>query len=401
MKILQLCLRIPFQQTDGGNIAMYNMADSLVNAGCTVKMLAFNTKKHFLKENEIDPGKKKRFELQYVFLNADVTVEGVIKNFFSRESYHISRFHTMEMENALREILLKESFDIIQFESLFMAPYLAIARKYSSAKCILHAHNVETLIWQRLTTGEKNFIKKKYLAYLTDKLEHYEKKMLQQFDAIAALTPEDKKWIQLMGCTKPVIAFPIGIDTARYTQELTFPHKIKLFHLGSMNWLPNIEAMEWLARDILQPLVQAVPNIEIHIAGRHMPESFFNLHNNSSCFVYGGVDNPLAFTADKQIMIVPLLSGGGMRVKIIEGMASGKIIVSTTIGAEGTGTIDGYDILIADTPSEFIEKIKLAVHDKNLMLQISKNAIFTAREKFDNQVIAKNVLNFYSSLITK
>ncbi|MBK8845384.1 MAG: glycosyltransferase family 4 protein [Bacteroidetes bacterium] len=401
MKVLQLCLRIPFQQTDGGNIAMYNIADSLVDAGCTVKMLAFNTKKHFLKENEIDADKKKRFQLQWVYLNADVTAMGVVKNFFTNESYHISRFHTAEMETVLRELLINETFDIIQFESLFMAPYLAVARKYSSAKCVLHAHNVETIIWQRLAAGEKNFLKRKYLGYLTAKLDQYEKKMLQQFDAIAALTPEDKKLMQLMGSTLPIQSFPIGIDTGRYKQELTFNTKIKLFHLGSMNWLPNVEAIQWFADSILQPLVQTLPNIEVHLAGRHMPVAFFNLHDNTSCFVYGGIDNPLEFVHDKQIMIVPLLSGGGMRVKIIEGMAAGKIIVSTTVGAEGTGTVDGKDILIADTPSAFIEKIKLAVTDKNLMLRISENAIFTAREKFDNKVIAKNICEFYSSLITK
>lgn len=400
MKILQLCLRVPLPPYDGATIAMYNLAESLTLSGAEVKMLSFNTKKHFIDLSTIEAELLEKYKLETVYLDASVKISGAIKNLFRKnESYNIVRFDSDFFHHKLKSILQAESFDIIQFEGLFLSPYLQTARKYSKAKMILRAHNVEWLIWKRLAGASAHPIKKKYLSFLASRLRQYEKNMVNQFDAIVALTPEDKKLLIDEGCTIPVEIAPVGLNTLRFddVKPLEQAQHISVFHLGSMDWLPNIEAVNWFLKKVWPLIIAKTDCIQLYLAGKNMADDFFRIQMKN-VFVEGEIKDAKKFMSDKTVMIVPLLSGGGMRVKIVEGLAAGKVIVSTSIGAEGIACTHGENILIANTAEEFANTILSCLNNHLLLNKISVNAQLLARNVYDNSQIGKHVAAFYNTL---
>ncbi len=395
MRILLLCLRSPYPPADGGTIAMYNMAKALKKAQAHVKILAFNTKKHFVDPAGIPVDVVSDFNPEFVYLDATVKPLPALFNLVSGSSYNVSRFNTNLFRQTLEQLLDREEFDVIQMESLFMTPYLNTIRKKTKAKIILRSHNVEFLIWQRLAASEKNSIRKWYLQLLSTRLKNYEREIVNNFDGIIALTEEDKKLYLQLGASVPIKVSPIGLDTETYSVNYNAP--LSIVHLGSMDWLPNIEGVEWFLETVYPKLIQRFPNSVVSLAGKSMPEKIYSLATGN-LHIEGRIDDAKKYLLDKQIMIVPLLSGGGMRVKIIEGMTMGKTIVSTTIGAEGIQYENNKNILIADSPEAFLDAISKCIKDPELAFSIGREARKLAETVYENKIVGSGILEFYTSI---
>ena len=399
LKILQLCLRIPLPPYDGATIAMYNLAESLTASGAEVKMLSFNTKKHFMDINSIDAALLEKYKLETVFLDASVNAWDAFANLFKpNESYNIVRFDSEAFHQKLKELLQSETFDFILFEGLFLSPYLQTVRTFSKAKCILRAHNVEWLIWKRLAKATKNPLKKTYLYFLSDRLKRYENKVINNFDAIIAISEIDKNLFLRDGCNIPIEVAPTGMNTAKYKNiEQMDADSLSLFHLGSMDWLPNIEAVDWLLKDIWPLIQQKSTKVHLFLAGKNMNPKYFSI-KSKNLIVAGEIKDALKFMENKQIMVVPLLSGGGIRIKILEGLAAGKVIVSTSTGAEGINYTDKKNILIADTPEDFTKTILSLLNNPNLLNNIAREAQILARTQYDNNLIGKKLAGFLKAI---
>ena len=399
LKILQLCLRIPLPPYDGATIAMYNLAESLTASGAEVKMLSFNTKKHFMDINSIDAALLEKYKLETVFLDASVNAWDAFANLFKpNESYNIVRFDSEAFHQKLKELLQSETFDFILFEGLFLSPYLQTVRTFSKAKCILRAHNVEWLIWKRLAKATKNPLKKTYLYFLSDRLKRYENKVINNFDAIVAISELDKNLFLKDGCNIPIEVAPTGMNTAKYKNiEQMDADSLSLFHLGSMDWLPNIEAVDWLLKDIWPLIQQKSTKVHLFLAGKNMNPKYFSI-KSKNLIVAGEIKDALKFMENKQIMVVPLLSGGGIRIKILEGLAAGKVIVSTSTGAEGINYTDKKNILIADTPEDFTKTILSLLNNPNLLNNIAREAQILARTQYDNNLIGKKLAGFLKAI---
>ncbi len=397
MKILQLCLRSPYPPADGGTIAMFNMAVALKKAGACVKILAFNTKKHFVDPSTLPEQFVTDFSPELVYLDATVRPVPAFLNLLGGGSYNVSRFKTQLFKDTLEQLLDREQFDVIQLESLFMTPYLQTIRKKSKAPVILRSHNVEFQIWQRLASTEKNSFKKWYLTLLSTRLKNYEATVVNQLDGIIALTAEDKLLYEQVGCRVPVTVSPIGLDTEQYPVNKNSGQQLSVVHLGSMDWLPNIEGVDWFLNEVYPKLRNDQSEIPIFLAGKNMPERIFALEK-SGLHIQGRIDDAKKFLFDKQIMIVPLLSGGGMRVKILEGMAMGKTIISTSIGAEGIRCENEKNILIADSPEEFRNAIIKCLENPEFTYAIGNQARLLAESEYENKVIGSGIMKFYNSL---
>ena len=164
-----------------------------------------------------------------------------------------------------------------------------------------------------------------------------------------------------------------------------------------MNWKPNLEAVGWLNKDIWPTISSAFPNYKLHLAGKNMPQWLIN-HSSKNIINHREVESAIDFMNKFDIMLVPLLSAGGIRVKIIEGMALGKVIISTKIGAEGIEYQDGVNILIANTDKEFRDKIKWLYSNPNKINEIGENAKKHIMKKYDNDLINKKLIQFYKSI---
>ncbi len=398
MKILQLCLRVPFPPRDGGAMAMHSLTHSLAGCGAKVKVLALNTAKHHIAISEIPEWYKESYSLESVFVDTEIKYSEAFSNLFQSGSYNIQRFDCAEMHKLLISVLTDHQFDVIQIESLYMCPYVKTIRNHSKAKVVLRAHNVEYKIWERLALQEGNPIRKLYLKFLAKRLKRYEMQAIKEVDALIPISIQDKVAFEQLGYRKPIIVAPIGltaldsIDRTRKTETINF------YHLGSMDWLPNIEALDWLMVKVIPLLKGSEINMKIYLAGNKMPDRFFKI-KDERIVVEEKVANASDYISNKSVMLVPLLSGGGMRVKIVEALCAGKAVISTTIGAEGINYIKNKNIVIADTPEEFASAILNFCHDHDFLKLIQEGALKLAKQDFDPLKIGDSIIEFYKNMI--
>jgi polysaccharide biosynthesis protein PslH len=398
LRILQICNKAPYPANDGSSIAIWNMAQGLLSAGVELHLLAINTKKHFKPDSGVPESFRARAHYTSVYRNTNVTPWGALANLFGTQSYFVSRFRFGRFRRKLAATLRTHNFDIVQLEGLFMGCYIPTIRKHSKARIVLRAHNIEHFIWKRHIRHEKFRLRKSYLSLQNSRLRAFEEKVFSTVDAIVPITVNDEKAIRAMGFNNRIFPCIMGVDVEDYQTAATAPVKPKtVFYFGSMDWLPNQEAVMWFITHCWPTVHAAVPAAKLIVGGRGMPLSFFHITAPNVSLIEH-VESGRAFFQQHQVMIVPLLSGSGLRIKIIEGMAYGKAIVSTSIGAEGTGSTDGKNIVIADTPEAFSSAVITLLTDNTLRGQLEQEAAAFARREFDNRALTERLLYFYSSL---
>ena len=398
MKVLFVCNKSPWPPKEGGPIAMNNFIEGLIDRGHKVKVLAAITNKYSINLTDVPEPYRKKTGLELAFINLQIKPVKALFNLFTTKSYHVERFISAAFKKKLIDILKKESFDIVQIEMLYMSPYLEIIRKYSTAKVVLRAHNIEHIIWKRVAIEETNLPKKLYLRHLANTLEKYERTVLNQYDGIIPITRKDSMFFS-NETDVPVEPISFGVDFNKIPFHSDVVPEHALFHIGSMNWIPNIEGVKWFLNDVWPNVSKQFPKLNIYLAGRETPDWLKNIELKN-VNVLGEVSDAYAFMKSKTISVAPLFSGSGIRIKIIESMAMGKAVIATSIGAEGINYTNGKNILIADTAKEFVKAIKKLYKDKKLALTIGQNARELVQKEHNIKETAKQLETFYNKLLS-
>ena len=247
MKILILCNKSPYPPKEGGAIAINMMVEGLIEEGHTVKVLAMSTNKYPTDPADIPLDYKTRTRIEFANVDLSIKPWNAFLNLFSNRSFHVERFISSDYTRRLEEILIHEKFDIVQFEMIYMSPYIEVVNKYSKAKLILRAHNIEHKIWERIAEGEQYLLKKLYLRHLASQLKRYELGILRQYNGIATISEVDAVFFRkTMGADDiPVITIPFGINLKNSIQEISQTPTLSLFSIGAMNWIPNSEGIRW------------------------------------------------------------------------------------------------------------------------------------------------------------
>ncbi len=397
MNILFICNKSPWPTKEGGPMAMNQLIEGLLRHGHSVKVVAVNSSKYHVNPDEIPVDYRRQTNIEFVSLNLRIKILPAIWNWILGRSYHVQRFISGRFREKLIKILKRQQFDIVQMETLFMAPYTETIRKYSRAKIVLRAHNIEHLIWKRMHRQEKNILKKAYLAYLYNSLKNYEIKVLDQFDGILPISEKDAVFFR-QHCTIPVQSLPFGIDLQNIVPNTGQVKKYDLVHIGAMNWLPNFEGIEWFLGKVWPSLQQKIPGIKLALAGREMPDKLLHL-SKKNIFVLGEVNNAQTFIRSGKIAIAPLLSGSGIRIKILESMSLSMPVVATSVGAEGIDYQAGKNILISDTPDSFVQAVQHLIYHPDEASRIGKNAQKLISEKYDHVEIIKQLMAFYQKIL--
>jgi glycosyltransferase involved in cell wall biosynthesis len=397
MRILQLCRKFPYPLKDGESIAVTYMAKAYRDLGLELTLLSFNTIKHFFDTAELPPSFDHYAEIHTTYLDNHPTILGAFWNLFSKDSYHISRFETEDFATKLLQILKQKEFDAIQLESVYFAPYIPLIRQHSKALVVMRAHNVEFEIWERVAQNTTFLPKKYYVAYLAKKLKRYEMAQLNNYDVLLAMTTKDLAYFQKLGCKIPTLLTPIGLSLDGYPIREIPLQKPSIAFIGSLDWMPNQEGLAWFLEEVWEGLHRQFPDLELHIAGRNTPDWVFQKAGNG-VVVHGEIPDAKAFLMAHPFSIVPLFSGSGMRVKILQGMALGSLVITTTLGIEGIAAKDGKEVLIADTKEAFISKIATFIKNPEKTTVLRSNAQQFIHQYYDNQQIAKGVIDLIQSL---
>lgn len=397
MKVLQLCHKPPCPPVDGGCLAMYNLSRGLLDNGVDLRIMTIHTHKHDFRENEIPAEFLKSTNIDSVFVDTKLNFIDAFSNLITDDSYNISRFFSPDFDIRLSRILKKEKFDIIHLESLFMTPYLGTIRRHSKAKVVLRSHNLEHIIWERMAVSSRNRIKRAYIKHLAKQLKKYEQNTLNEVNGIAAITKHDANMYRKYGFEGALMDLPFGLFLEEYQYANPGEHFPGIFHLGSMDWKPNEEGIQWFLENVWPKVLKAIPKAQFNLAGRNMPEWLLETELDG-VQLDGEVPSARGYMSQFNIMVVPLLSAGGMRVKIIEGMALGKAIVSTRIGAEGVDGEHGSHLMIADKADEMAAHLIELANDAQKTQELGKNARQLIEERYDHKVLGGHLISFYKSL---
>lgn len=393
MRVLHLTYRVPFPANDGGSIAISNMLLGLTQNGCTLDVVAINTPKHKQSEGT----QNNTFYNQYnVFVDTKIAPLKLLKNvLLGTIPYNVERFYSKAVTAQLETLLNENQYDFIQLESAFTALYMDDIRKHTDIPVIIRTHNIEYLIWERLSVHEKNPVKKFFFKHLAKRLRRFETDYYSKADGIASITMDDRLRMLEMGITSPISVVTAGIVLDKYLKYKGEKGRANtLFSISSLDWMPNIEGLKWFLKQVWPQVMLAKPELELHIAGKATPQWLKEL-NQKNVIVHGFVDDSVAFMNAYQLMIVPLLSGSGMRVKIIEGFASGKCVVSTSVGAEGIPYSNDENIVIADTVDEWVNAITSLIENEEKRAMIEQNAQELVCREFENKNVTGKVIELY------
>ncbi len=396
MRILILTKKFPYPPKDGETIVLYNYLKALHLQGVRPHVFCLNTKKQRFDPNAIPDDMQGWATYHFVDIDTDIKPLPALANLAGGKSYHVDRFDQEHAHQQLGELLKKETFDIVQFETIYTAPYLDTVRKYSDAKCVLRSHNVEHIIWEHIAANESNPAKKAYLKIQSKRLKDYELKQTRAFDALVPITDVDADKFRGLGIALPMLAMPLGLEMteARITIEATNA----VGFIGSLDWLPNEEGVLWFVKEVWPLVNKQLPEANFQIAGRNMPTSIAQI-KQANVEVVGEVESAKDFVNNQQIMVVPLLSGSGMRIKIVEAMALGKAVVTTSLGIEGIAAENGREAVIEDHPQQMATAIIELLNNLEKRELIGQAASAFTRANFSSTVLVAKQLEFYRELI--
>lgn len=343
-----------------------------------VTYLALKDKNLPLAPEESEAG----YATRKLWLTWEETAGGSLKFFaellgnflFSSLPYALAKYRSKAMESEIARLCREEKFDLVICDFLSPAANFLRIREALGAPTVLFQHNVEAQIWKRLAAGKRNPIARWYFGSQFRRMVKWEKRLSEIFDGVVMVSPEDTAFArQEYGLGNVLGDVPTGVDPDYFqTGERTSDGPATIGFLGSMDWMPNIEAVQWFVKEIFPEVKSEVPGARLLVIGRRPPASIRAMaEQDPQIEVTGTVDDVRPFLARCDFLTVPLLSGGGTRIKIMEALAAGLPVVSTTIGAEGLGLVDEEHLLIADSAPEFARAVARMAGDPALRQRLS------------------------------
>jgi glycosyltransferase involved in cell wall biosynthesis len=388
MRILILTPRVPWPPIDGGRIAMARLAEGLVGAGADVEILSLNPRKHRVEASAPMP-------VRAVDIDTSRIIAPAIAAVSSDVPFVVGRFVSNEFRNALRNTLRVFAPDIVQIESPFLLPYVDIVRSEGNARIVLRSLNVEFRIWEGLARTERNPLRRMALRRIASSLRRYEVRRLDAVDAIVPISEDDAEDFRLLGSTRPIHVVPCGVAEA--PRGAPIPNSVGF--IGSLDFRPNQEAVEWIVSELWPRVIDRVPEARLSIAGSSAPDWLRRRMSNVD--FRGTVDDAAAFMNTMSVLIAPLFAGGGMRIKVLEAMALAKPVVATKLGAGGLDVEHGRDILITEDAESFADAVARLLCDRQMAARIGDTARETVRSRYDNDLLARGLIRFYESLSSR
>lgn len=310
-------------------------------------------------------------------------------NLASRLPYFMKKYESAGMRREIERLLAGGQFDVLVCD--FLQPSINVPT-HTPCATVLFQHNVEALIWKRHYEVQKHPLKRAYLYGQWLKTRAYERAACRRFDYVAAVSREDREMMRREYGVERVEDVPTGVDTEYFSPrgtETRAPHN--LVFTGSMDWLPNEDAIRFFTEQIMPRIREAVPDATLTVVGRNPFPGLVELgRRDSSIVVTGRVEDVRPYMERASLYVVPIRVGGGTRLKIYEAMSMEMPIVSTTVGAEGLPVRDGAELVLADTPEDFARAVVRLLKDEDAARQLGERAASLVREQFGWRKVAES-----------
>lgn len=394
MNALFLSTKVPYPAKDGGALGTVTFVSQLRSLGYRVTILSANTPKHF---TNLEANSESEPDLIAVPVNTRISFLHLLLNLlFSKKPYLVTRFYNSRFKKELTRLLLTQSYNVIQLEGSQMGIYLSLIRNIVNTPVILRAHNIEYMLWENISSTEKSPLKKLYLRIQAKRYQNFEKALYRKVDFILPVSPVDEQIIRKIASVDKICTISFAVNTDKVHEKPIDNNAI--FYIGALDWIPNQQGLIWFLEKVWPVVLTKFPDLTFHIAGRNAPNWLQErLHVKNICF-YGEVDDADTFASQFKIMVVPVLSGSGIRIKILEAMAMKKAIVTTSKGAEGLD-INHTELKIADSPKEFINNLSELIMNVGLQKTMGDEAFSFVLNNFSISCYKKKIEDCYKQVI--
>jgi sugar transferase (PEP-CTERM/EpsH1 system associated) len=372
----------------GGKIRSYNMLRELARQH-SVTFFSF----YAAHDNDLHPGLKNMFDrvvcvpLGLPALRSFAEMRDYGIRLLSSEPYSITKYCRPEVRRRLQALLKQETYDVILCD--FMVAAGVIPWDWPTPK-VLFTHNVEATIWRRHYEVATNPIWKAISWREWRKMEAAERRYLRLADRVITVSETDRDSFAPFVDSGKLTVIPTGVDVDYFQPMPAQESTNSLVFTGSMDWLPNEDAILYFVDAILPLIKQQCPEVSLEVVGRNPSRKLqASAGEEKSVRLTGWVEDIRPFLARGSVCIVPLRIGGGTRLKIFEAMAMSKAVVSTSVGAEGLPVRSGENILLADTPKDFAESVISLLRDSRQRQQLGTSARALVQENYSWPMVAE------------
>jgi sugar transferase (PEP-CTERM/EpsH1 system associated) len=306
-------------------------------------------------------------------------------NFFSYEPFNVAKDNNPLLRARAEELVAQENYDLVVCDFIMMVP---IAKNLACRGSLLFQHNVEAQIFERYAETASNWARRIVMSLQWKKMVRFEKESGKYFNAVIAVSDQDREQFERDYGWTHVHVIDTAVDVNFFQpREAELPNQVAF--VGSMDWLPNQEGVEWFVKQVWPLVRQEHPNAEFKIVGRNPSRQVEALADETGVDVLGTVPDVRPYLDQAALVVTPLLVGGGTRIKIFEAMAMKKAVVSTSIGAEGLKVEDQKHILLADSVAEFANAVNQLLTSQEMRQQIGHAARTLVCEQFAAEPVAR------------
>jgi len=405
MRVLQFAPRVCWPLDTGAKLRNYHLARVLAQRA-DVSLLAFDD--HLRLSTELISAFEKMYK-QVVAIPRDsaYTSTKIVRGLLGKTPLPVLNYTTSPMKRALDHLLSQEDFDIIQVESIHLMSYLPIAQKARIREArkrplvVCDWHNVESELMQRYSEREPGRLRRAYAGRTARLMNEFEKRALREFDAHIVVSQRDAARLRELNPDARIFVIENGVDTSFYSDLETKTESLahRIVFVASMDYHANIDGAIKFAREVWPRLRERQPELVFTIVGKDPAPEVRRLAQLPGIEVTGTVDDVRPFYREALAAVVPLNVGGGSRLKILEAMAAGVPVVSTTLGAEGLEVRHDENILIADTNEELVEAITSVIENEAQRHHLTAAGYALVSTRYDWSSLGASLFSAYEELL--
>jgi glycosyltransferase involved in cell wall biosynthesis len=323
---------------------------------------------------------------------------GLLANFASRLPFALRAYRSPRMRRAIEDRVGLGGIDLLICDFLSPSPNVPDG---TALPKILFQHNVESMIWRRHFEVQDNVLKKAFLWLEWQRMRSAEERECRRYDRVVAVSEEDAREFEDSYALGEVESVSTGVDTEFFSPSgRVEPNPHEIVFTGSMDWLPNQDAVGFFLEAVFPDLLERVPGVHFTVVGRNPPSSLQERsEKDPHLTVTGFVDDVRPYVERAALFVVPIRVGGGTRLKIFEAMAMGKPVVSTTIGAEGLPLVPGKDIIIADDAASMVREIEGLLSAPEAAAAWGEHSARLVRERFGWDVVSGEFAKICESVV--
>lgn len=394
MRVLYITDYLPYPLISGDRIRVYNLLSRIARHHQVSLLALFKTAYDY---EGLAHLRRFCFSVDtagYSWRHFYEDIPGLIKFTLDRKPWELRLAYSSELASRIRQISSEIKFDVFHIENSRMALYQEEIEQVNCSRTILAFQNLAFLQYERISRIERNLIRKIRSRLFSFSMKRWEPRYAQKFNCCLTVSKLEKKKLLELNPALNVKVIPNGVDIDRFQPIQHMDSKPDILFVGTMDYSPGADAALYFCSEIFPLIRNEIKEAQVWIVGNDPPRALTNLSENG-IHIMGRVDDVHPFYEKCSVCVVPLRAGGGTRIKILEAMALGRPVVTTSIGCEGLDVQNGKHLLVSDDPKEFAQKVVSLFTDRDLYKQIAANARSLVTEKYGWDAISQELLEVY------